>query len=115
MTLVYIGSSVPTDAERAAAPDGAAYRNASYWTGHVERASAVYADSEAIRAAYREAGIEAQPLTSGESEQIGESSEYELESRGRWWYVVGPDGDVNETGMSRDEAEVLMQEVQRDG
>jgi len=80
------------------------FRNADRWAGNVERlVQRVYADSEEIRAVYD--SVDARPLT-GE-----DAGDYELETRGRWYYVVGPDGDVNDKGLSRDKAETLLEEV----
>ena len=82
------------------------FRNADRFTGNVERlVERVYADSEEIRAAY--ADVDARPLT-GEDPS---TAEYELETRGRWYYVTGPDGDVNEKGLTKDEADALLAEV----
>ena len=77
MTIVYIHSSVPSETELAGAPDGAAFRNASFWHGEVEPAHVVYADSEKIRAAYENAGVEAHVLT-GEGEPSGGKPSEEL-------------------------------------
>ena len=109
-TLIY-DNRIPSPEARSLAEDLRAegltvtFRNADRWEGGVERSVAtVYAADADVRAAYQEAGVAVKGLPE-------ESDEYALGSRGRWWYVLGPDGKVNSTGMTKEEAKELLAEV----
>jgi hypothetical protein len=76
----------------------------SRYGGELERCDLVYSKDKALLEKYN---CEKVVLKPGAAHAV--ASGYSLQRRGRWFYVVGPDGTaINEKGLPEDEAAELM-------